>query len=101
MKLIEARFPATLICPLARAQGIVLVRSESHLRKRSRIFVTWILIIGLRFGLLQVLAGLASILREYQFTINERTGDQLILNPNSFILSTLNTIWLNVTRIES
>lgn len=56
-------------------------------------------ILGLRFGLLQVLVGLAAILKKYEFSVNQKTGN-LVLNPSSFILSTMNTIWLDVKRRE-
>lgn len=44
--------------------------------------------------------GLAAILNKYEFSVNaSKTGD-LVLDPQSFILCTLNTIWLNVKKID-
>lgn len=59
-----------------------------------------VMVSGLRFGLLQVQLSLAAMLRDYEFSVNKKTGESLILNPKSFILSTINDIWLDVRKTE-
>lgn len=56
--------------------------------------------IGLRFGLMQSKVGLAILLNEYKFTINERTQVPLLFDSKNFILSAKDGIWLNIERLN-
>ncbi|XP_031330486.1 probable cytochrome P450 6a14 [Photinus pyralis] len=55
--------------------------------------------IGLRFGLMQVSVGLALLLKNFRFTLHEKTPLPLQMNPRSFLLSTLDDIYLNVEKV--
>ncbi|KAF2878723.1 hypothetical protein ILUMI_27439 [Ignelater luminosus] len=57
--------------------------------------------IGLRFGLLQTKMGLAVLLKNYRFTLNEKTKLPLKMDPfSTFVSNTEEDIWLNVEKIK-
>uniref|UniRef100_A0A1Y1KCH3 Cytochrome P450 n=1 Tax=Photinus pyralis TaxID=7054 RepID=A0A1Y1KCH3_PHOPY len=56
--------------------------------------------IGLRFGLMQVAVGLALLLKNFRFTLSEKTKVPLKYNANSIILSVVGDIWLKVHKIQ-
>lgn len=55
--------------------------------------------IGMRFGLMQSKVGLAYLLKNFLFTLNEKTEIPLKMSVTSFILMTDSGIWLNATKI--
>lgn len=55
--------------------------------------------IGMRFGLMQSKVGLAFLLKNFVFTLNEKTEIPLKMSVTSFILMTDSGIWLNATKI--
>ncbi|EFA05683.1 cytochrome P450 6a2 [Tribolium castaneum] len=55
--------------------------------------------IGLRFGLMQSKVGLVSLLRNFKFTVNEKTQEPLKMKTNSLVLAVEGEIWLNVHRL--
>ncbi|KAF2887325.1 hypothetical protein ILUMI_18848 [Ignelater luminosus] len=56
--------------------------------------------IGLRFGLMQVKVGLTILLKNYMFTLNDKTKTPIKMSPASFILTVLGDIWLDAKRIK-
>jgi cytochrome P450 family 6 len=53
----------------------------------------------MRFGLMQSKVGLASLLRNHNFTVNKKTMEPLKMKPNSFIFAVEGEIWLNAQKI--
>ena len=53
---------------------------------------------GLRFGLMQTKAGLAVLLKNFKFRLNENTGE-LNFNNETFFLATKNPIILDAERL--
>ncbi|KAF2902944.1 hypothetical protein ILUMI_03244 [Ignelater luminosus] len=56
--------------------------------------------IGLRFGLMQAKVGLAVLLQNYAFTLNNKTKTPLEMNPNGLVMSVLGDIWLDVKKVS-
>lgn len=56
--------------------------------------------IGMRFAILQVKIVLASVLKDYKFTLDSKTVTPIRFDPKSIFLSPLNTIWLQATKCE-
>uniref|UniRef100_A0A1A9X3E8 Cytochrome P450 n=1 Tax=Glossina brevipalpis TaxID=37001 RepID=A0A1A9X3E8_9MUSC len=56
--------------------------------------------IGLRFGKLQTMIGLALLLNNFYFTLNPRTPVPMIFNPKSFVLAPKGGIHLNIEKIQ-
>ncbi|XP_063926410.1 cytochrome P450 6a2-like [Zophobas morio] len=54
--------------------------------------------IGMRLGLLQAKVGLCGLVRNFRFTLNEKTPDVMGLNPGSLFSSPVEEIWLNVEK---
>ncbi|KAF2894456.1 hypothetical protein ILUMI_11718 [Ignelater luminosus] len=57
--------------------------------------------IGLRFGVMQTKVGLAVLLRNYKFSLNNKTKTPLKLDPFSFFMSIEGDIWLNAEQVSS
>ncbi|KAK4878167.1 hypothetical protein RN001_010673 [Aquatica leii] len=55
--------------------------------------------IGLRFAFLQMKLGLSILLKNYKFSINEKTQLPLKMNPKPLVLSPIGSIWLNVEKV--
>ncbi|XP_030761413.1 cytochrome P450 6a2-like [Sitophilus oryzae] len=55
--------------------------------------------IGLRFGLLQTKLGIASLVRKYKFTLNERTKVPISMESTNFLLSVDGDVCLNINKI--
>ncbi|KAF5287526.1 hypothetical protein FQA39_LY04154 [Lamprigera yunnana] len=55
--------------------------------------------IGLRFGIMQVKVALTVLVKNYKFTLNEKTTLPLKINPLSFVISAKDGIWLNGEKI--
>ncbi|KAI7815424.1 cytochrome p450, partial [Rhyzopertha dominica] len=55
--------------------------------------------IGLRFGKMQTKVGLATLLRNFRFTLNPKTNDPLVMDPAHFLLSAKDGVWLDVEKI--
>ncbi|KAK5638809.1 hypothetical protein RI129_013104 [Pyrocoelia pectoralis] len=55
--------------------------------------------IGFRFGFMQVGVGLALLLKNFRFTLSDKTNVPLRMNPQSFVLSVVDDIWLNLHKI--
>ncbi|XP_023298808.2 cytochrome P450 6a9-like [Lucilia cuprina] len=56
--------------------------------------------IGLRFGKMQTIIGLALLLKNFKFSICPKTEMPLTLSKKSFLLSTEKGIYLKVTKVE-
>ena len=56
-------------------------------------------IVGMRFGLMQTKVGLATLLRHYKFTVNEKTLEPLKMKVNTIITSAEGEIWLSAEKI--
>ncbi|XP_063926337.1 probable cytochrome P450 6a14 [Zophobas morio] len=54
--------------------------------------------IGMRLGLLQAKVGLCGLVRNFRFTLNEKTPDVMRLNPGSLFSSPEGGIWLDVEK---
>ncbi|KAJ8940730.1 hypothetical protein NQ318_005481 [Aromia moschata] len=57
--------------------------------------------IGMRFGLMQSKIGLASILRKFRVTLNERTKLPLTFCKTSVFINAEGGVWLNLEKIRS
>ncbi|RZB40991.1 p450 domain containing protein, partial [Asbolus verrucosus] len=55
--------------------------------------------IGMRFGLMQSKVGLTALLRQYKFTVNNKTKEPLKMKVNSFVLAAEGEIWLDAYKI--
>jgi cytochrome P450 family 6 len=55
--------------------------------------------IGLRFGMMQSKVGLTSLLRKYNFTLNQKTKQPLTFQCNSFILAADGEVWLDAEKL--
>lgn len=56
--------------------------------------------IGLRFAMIQMKVAITMLLLNYKFTLNEKTGIPLVMNPATFILTPQAGTWLNVSKIN-
>lgn len=56
--------------------------------------------IGLRFGLMQTKVGLASILRNFKFSVSSKTEEPLQMKANSLVLAAVGEIWLNAEKLK-
>ncbi|XP_011194316.2 cytochrome P450 6a9-like [Zeugodacus cucurbitae] len=57
--------------------------------------------IGQRFGRMQIRIGLAHLLRKYRFKVCHKTETPLKMNVKSFLVNTLNGIYLRVEELET
>ncbi|CAD7012838.1 unnamed protein product [Ceratitis capitata] len=57
--------------------------------------------IGQRFGRMQIRIGLAHLLRKYRFSVCDKTEIPLKINIKSFLLNTLNGIYLKVEDLDN
>ncbi|GLV39532.1 Cytochrome P450 6a9 [Carabus blaptoides fortunei] len=55
---------------------------------------------GMRFAILQVKIVLASILKDYKFTLDSKTVTPMRFDPKSIFLSPVNTVWLQTSKCE-
>ncbi|KAF5284960.1 hypothetical protein FQA39_LY16915 [Lamprigera yunnana] len=55
--------------------------------------------IGYRFAMIQTKLALATLLRDFQFSLDQNVELPLKLNPISFILSPKDEIWMNVKKL--
>ncbi|XP_076273990.1 cytochrome P450 6a2-like [Rhynchophorus ferrugineus] len=55
--------------------------------------------IGLRFGLMQTKVGLISLIKNFRFTLNEKTKTPVEMERGSIVLSVKGDVWLDVQRI--
>lgn len=53
----------------------------------------------MRFGSIQTRVGLAVLLKNFKFTLNPKTTVPLKFDPQSFTLSPLGGVWLNVQPV--
>lgn len=58
-----------------------------------------LLFTGARFGLLQSKVGIITLLRNYRFTVNEKTQIPFVMDPKNIILTVKGDIWLNAERV--
>lgn len=56
--------------------------------------------IGMRFAILQVKIVLASVLKDYKFTLDSKTVTPMRFDPKSIFLSPANTVWLQASKCE-
>ncbi|KAG5882773.1 hypothetical protein JTB14_029949 [Gonioctena quinquepunctata] len=57
--------------------------------------------VGKRFGLLQAKLGLATIIKNYEVTLNEKTCDDFQFVSNELILRKKGDVWINLKKIHS
>ncbi|KAK4878094.1 hypothetical protein RN001_010600 [Aquatica leii] len=57
------------------------------------------LCIGMRFGLMQTLIGLSLLLKNFKFSLNDKTKVPLQMSSLSIVLSVVGDIWLNVEKV--
>lgn len=55
--------------------------------------------IGMRFGMMQTKVALTCLLRDYLFTVSSETQIPFKWNKYSLLLTTENTIWLNIDQV--
>ncbi|XP_017867352.1 PREDICTED: cytochrome P450 6a2 [Drosophila arizonae] len=55
--------------------------------------------VGMRFGQMQTRIGLAQLLRNFKFTVCDKTDIPLIYDPKSLIIGTIGGIYLRVERV--
>ncbi|XP_060523673.1 cytochrome P450 6a2-like isoform X2 [Cylas formicarius] len=74
--------------------------------KSARPAFTWLpfgegprICIGLRFGLLQSKVGIATVIKNFKLSVNEKTVTPLVMDPDSFISSAKGSVWLNMTKV--
>lgn len=56
-------------------------------------------VLGLRFGIMQTKVGLATLLKNYRFSVSSRTKVPLEIDPTNFVLSAKDGIWLELERL--
>ncbi|KAK5638736.1 hypothetical protein RI129_013031 [Pyrocoelia pectoralis] len=56
--------------------------------------------LGLRFGLMQTKIGLLLMLKNFKFSLSDKTQTPIQLNPICFVLSVKGGIWLNAEKIS-
>lgn len=56
--------------------------------------------LGLRFGMMQSKVGLASLVRNYNFTLHEKTTFPLKIQRDAFITAVDGDVWLNVKKVN-
>nr|CAD7408533.1 unnamed protein product [Timema poppensis] len=57
--------------------------------------------IGMRFGLMQVKVGLATLLSKYEFSISEKSSVPLILEPAAMLTTAKGSVWLKISPRSS
>ncbi|KAF2896690.1 hypothetical protein ILUMI_09487 [Ignelater luminosus] len=55
--------------------------------------------IGLRFGIMQTKVGLATLLKNFRFTLHSKTKLPLEIDPRGFVASVREGVWLRAKRI--
>lgn len=55
--------------------------------------------VGIRFGEMQSRVGVAQMIRNFKFTVCDKTAIPLIYNPKSFVLGTTSGIYLRAERV--
>lgn len=58
-------------------------------------------LIGLRFGYMQVKIGIATLLRYFKFSLKEGMPKTLKMDPHSFLLRPAEDILLHVEKLDS
>ncbi|XP_066259573.1 probable cytochrome P450 6a13 [Euwallacea similis] len=56
--------------------------------------------LGLRFGMMQTKAGLVSLLRNYNFSLNKKTPLPIKTQRDTVITTVAGGIWVDITRVE-
>lgn len=54
---------------------------------------------GVRFGVLQTRLGLATLLKNFKFTLNDKTIHPIRFDPKNMTMTPLGGIWLNTERV--
>ncbi|XP_070066619.1 uncharacterized protein Cyp6a2 [Drosophila virilis] len=57
--------------------------------------------VGMRFGQMQTRIGLAQLIRNFKFSVCDKTDIPLIYDPKSFVLGTIGGIYLRVERVQN
>ena len=55
---------------------------------------------GIRFALMQVKAGIAAVVSNFEIAPTDRTPIPIVLDPTNFLLSAKGGIWLKFTAIN-
>lgn len=57
--------------------------------------------IGMKFALMQSKASIATIVKNFEMSVNEKTADKLILDPKEFLNLKIGGLWLDFKPIEA
>ena len=57
--------------------------------------------LGMRFGLAQVKRGIVEIVRKYEISVNEKTKEPLMIDPNVFLISPVGGMWLDFKEVKA
>lgn len=60
------------------------------------IYIVYLSVSGMRFGLMQTKVGLVSLLSKYQFSVSQKTPIPLVFDAKAFILTPTGGMWLKI-----
>jgi len=55
--------------------------------------------IGMRFGQMQTRVGMAQLIKNFKFSVCDKTDIPLVFNPESFVMGTIGGIYLRAERV--
>lgn len=71
----------------------------SYNKKKTKIYVSVCMFVGMRFGLMQTKIGLVTLLNKNRVTLSSKTKIPLKLDAKTFITTTESPIYLNIERV--
>lgn len=57
-------------------------------------------LLGLRFAIMEMRIALSTILRNFNFTLNDKTNIPLRIQPHEFLYVPKDIVWLNMEKID-